>query len=529
MKKLTLAMGAVLAALATGLWILQTPANPEGRRSAASFEDRAPRPKRPDRHPDTAPSYVPATVVVRDSKGRPIQGARVSIVNVSGFDATGMTDGQGEWTWAQPAPKPRWIHCWHPDYAEELQRVIGQGTARYRVVLKPGATLRGEVVTPEGLPPPEGLRVVAWYLDALPPLDETASGARACLIGATDREGKFVLPGAKPDLDYAVCAGGKGWLTADPSYANDKRAARLHAHPLYGAVLAPRVDGQTEHVWPPGRSVSFVKGFKGFRIFDGESLLRCAGLDLAALRTNRGHRDWSRILLLYAGLDDFARPHLKGQIRFEVQGLDADEHDLYLTRLRGSAIPTQTLRAYPSAESFGELGVRLLSDLSTDDLDRFCASDIPCELELIPAAGGRDLRITIPRTGAQELVVRHIPAGRYRARLRLATNLILEPDGPQVVEIGARRASTHWDLRRFGVFTLSDSGLDRLIHGRKGMLSIFVNGGKTNHFVDCFPCVSPLLEEGKYKIVVSSSRFGRPARVKVNRGRVSRVHIDWRQ
>lgn len=183
---------------------------------------------------------MPATVEVRDARGRPAPGAVVRWGQV-GWTA-GLTGDDGRVTLTLPAegriryPGAATLTARHPEHGwVEREITVAPGMAPVELRLSPGARLTGRVVDPQGAPVAEARVTVAREPGGPLPQASAESGV----------DGVFELAGLPPG-PYRLRADAAGW----PSWSSPEslalaegqsRDVQVELEP--GAVLTGRIEG----------------------------------------------------------------------------------------------------------------------------------------------------------------------------------------------------------------------------------------------------------------------------------------------
>jgi hypothetical protein len=125
-------------------------------------------------------------------------------------------------------------------YVPASSEVSQTSPATVRVPLDKAGSIAGLVLKGDGLPPPAGVRVVAWAADTKPRPAELYSRLLRedprVSTTLTLEDGSFDLSGLRRDKPYAVTAGGEGWINVERARGVpvDGPPIRILVERLYG-------------------------------------------------------------------------------------------------------------------------------------------------------------------------------------------------------------------------------------------------------------------------------------------------------
>ena len=197
-----------------------------------------------------------ASGTVRDTAGRPLEGARVQICPRSGNSVLSNKDGKFEIAWRHDS----WVEaaylvarCAEKNLAIALR--VGEETENLNVTLQPAVRLAGMVADPNGRPiTGADVRVDLRASNWVSPLDRA--------LTRTDEAGRFEVPAVPADNRYRIAASATGYGRSETQLRENKTAA--------GAVDVAVLTLAAANLSVTGRVVDVDgKPMPGVRVYSG--------------------------------------------------------------------------------------------------------------------------------------------------------------------------------------------------------------------------------------------------------------------
>jgi protocatechuate 3,4-dioxygenase beta subunit len=164
--------------------------------------------------------------VVYDESGRPLAGVELQIVPGSREKTTSDTQGRFKANWDPvnwgSSPPTYYLVARHVSRNLAVAEPAGEAGSRMELKLRPGVTLFGQVVDPNGKP------IAETYIQVMFRASNWSSSLLSYRSMKTGTQGRYEVPALPPEQRYEVIATGEGYgevrMEVDTAQAVDQRA-----------------------------------------------------------------------------------------------------------------------------------------------------------------------------------------------------------------------------------------------------------------------------------------------------------------
>lgn len=354
-----------------------------------------------------------------DSSSTPISGVQIALLGPEGCIPLGVTDSAGKlWISGSSVHCPYSLEARLEGFCVE-ERTIGCRDTSVVLIMRPGRSIRGRVLSHDQRPVGEGVTVVAQKADQSLPsaayFSSCASNHPPALAVRTNRAGEFRISGLNDTSAYRLVAGGNSAISGQVFVQPTEDYVELIATPVFGAVVhfASR-QGQALSIPLANRAFESVETADSTLYFVEAE--RFPHAPLLGLRASDCPSQSTKLLLFVPRLHDSSNVTLSG-VQFKAKYIGFGEAEVFFSAAKFPLETEPTTLCLEEDRDVGAVTVIFKPEYLSGLELQLPPYPSPL-LKLGTSSGSIDLKLDQFVRGTQS--IRGIPTGEYAARLKFA-------------------------------------------------------------------------------------------------------------